>query len=400
MVLMPCRECGDRMSSEAESCPHCGAPNVFLRDVANETEGGGPSEPIGSTERVKRVALRSGAWVLGVLLGLMSLTAMFSGSLLSACGLAILAACVLPPVVDRINWTARVRKAAALVGVAFFAVGTLTSPIESSSTNGKSDAAAARDSVAKAELAKQDSLYREKADSIKAAIVRAVQSGSDKQALSIITEWRRASHGDLDSLFNSIRERQVLHEVRQVPATDLETNIRMYRELTKLAPDNASYKEKLEHYSLQQRLAAKWSYNSSTDEMSGRTTRTASIRSENTVNFDFPYQGPQRATLTLRTHPSYGRDAIFRIEKGQILCTTYSRCRVRVRFDDSGPVTWGANPAADNSTEVIFLQAYGGFVSRLQRSKVIRIQPEVYQEGNPIFEFQVGGFDPVRYADR
>lgn len=78
-------------------------------------------------------------------------------------------------------------------------------------------------------------------------------------------------------------------------------------------------------------LGDKWSDNSSTDEMSGRTTRRASIRSENTVNFDCPYHGPQRATLTLRTHPRCGRDAIFRSEKGQILCT-YSRCRVRVRF--------------------------------------------------------------------
>jgi hypothetical protein len=54
--------------------------------------------------------------------------------------------------------------------------------------------------------------------------------------------------------------------------------------------------------------AAKWSYYSTTDPMASRPSRTASIQSENTVNFDFPYQGPQHAILTLRNHPSYGRD--------------------------------------------------------------------------------------------
>jgi hypothetical protein len=63
--------------------------------------------------------------------------------------------------------------------------------------------------------------------------------------------------------------------------------------------------------------AAKWSYYSSTDPMASRPSRAASIESENTVDFDFPYQGPQHATLTLRNHPSYGRDVIVTIREGR-----------------------------------------------------------------------------------
>lgn len=30
MALDPCRECGKEISTEAQSCPHCGAPDPFL----------------------------------------------------------------------------------------------------------------------------------------------------------------------------------------------------------------------------------------------------------------------------------------------------------------------------------------------------------------------------------
>lgn len=148
----------------------------------------------------------------------------------------------------------------------------------------------------------------------------------------------------------------------------------------------------------QRALAAKWGYEATSDEMTGRTSRRAAIRSENTVNFDFPYQGAQRASLILRTHPSYGRDVIFSIEKGQLLCRSIDRCQVRIRFDEGQPQTWTARPPADHSTTTLFLQGYDRFVQQMRRSEVVRIQPEVYQEGNPVFEFQVAGYDHSRYT--
>jgi hypothetical protein len=146
-----------------------------------------------------------------------------------------------------------------------------------------------------------------------------------------------------------------------------------------------------------QRLARKWSYRASEDPMTSRVTRQASIESENTVDFDFPYAGPQHGTLILRDHPSYGKDVIFKIERGQILCHSYSSCDVRVRFDERSPERWKASEAADNDSTVIFLQNYSSFVQRLQSAEVVRVQVPVYQEGNRIFEFEVSGFDVERY---
>lgn len=148
-------------------------------------------------------------------------------------------------------------------------------------------------------------------------------------------------------------------------------------------------------------LAKKWTYDSSTDQMTGRTARFARIQSENTVQFDFPYGGAQRGTLTLQTHPSYGRSVIFRIERGQLLCNEWSgsvnRCRVRIRFDDGAAANWTASPPSDYSSELMIFRDHDEFVQRMRAAKIVRVQPGVYQEGNPVFEFHVGGFDHERY---
>jgi hypothetical protein len=144
--------------------------------------------------------------------------------------------------------------------------------------------------------------------------------------------------------------------------------------------------------------AAKWRYFADSDPMASRPSYTASIDSENTVEFDFPYEGPQHATLVLRNHPSFGRDLIVRIREGQILCPSYDDCSIRVRFDDGPAERWTAAGPADNSTTTVFIRNYSRFVQRMRNAKVVRIQIPVYQEGVPTFEFRVGGFDQGRYA--
>ena len=144
--------------------------------------------------------------------------------------------------------------------------------------------------------------------------------------------------------------------------------------------------------------AQKWSYSASTDQMTGRTSRMARIGSENTVTFDFPYQGAQHATLVIRNHPSYGRDVLLQIERGQILCPSYDDCTVRVRFDEGSPERWTAAGPSDNSSTVVFLRGSGRFLQRMRNARVVRIAVPVYQEGEPAFEFRVGGFDYQRYT--
>lgn len=146
-------------------------------------------------------------------------------------------------------------------------------------------------------------------------------------------------------------------------------------------------------------LADKWTYSSDVDEMTSKKSRTAMIESENSVEFDFPYQGPQHATLVLRDHPSYGRDVLLMIQRGQILCQSYETCTIRIRFDDGEPSSWEAIGPGDNSSTSIFIQGAERFRQRMRKAKVVRIQIPVYQEGRPTFEFQVAGFDASRFAE-
>lgn len=145
---------------------------------------------------------------------------------------------------------------------------------------------------------------------------------------------------------------------------------------------------------------SQWTYQHDEDAMKKGVVHEASVSSSNTVSFSFPYSGEQHATLTLRTHPRHGKDLILRIEKGQFLCPSYEGCNVLVRFDDHEPATFSAVGPADNSTEVIFIRNYSRFVEKMVKAKRVRISANVYQEGAPVFEFDVSGFDPAQYKPK
>jgi hypothetical protein len=130
------------------------------------------------------------------------------------------------------------------------------------------------------------------------------------------------------------------------------------------------------------------------------TVYQALVSSSNTVNFSFPYAGEQKAELILRTHPRYGKDLAFRIERGQILCRSYDGCSVLVRFDDEQGVKFAASSAADNSTETIFIRDYSRFAGKMLKAKRVRISANIYQEGAPVFEFDVGDFDQSKYKPK
>jgi hypothetical protein len=142
---------------------------------------------------------------------------------------------------------------------------------------------------------------------------------------------------------------------------------------------------------------SQWSYSHVADAMSKGTTYHAVVSSTNTVEFKFPYAGAQHARLNLRTDPRYGKDVIFSIERGQILCHSYEDCTVLVRFDDEQATNYSAVGAADNSTETIFIRNYDRFVGKMLKAKRVRISTNIYQEGAPVFEFDVSGFDLSKY---
>jgi hypothetical protein len=131
-----------------------------------------------------------------------------------------------------------------------------------------------------------------------------------------------------------------------------------------------------------------WQYDESSDEMGRGKIRTAFVSSLNEVDFDFPYQGAQRAQLVLRRHPKYGRNVILQVEKGQIL-TGIDGCDVQVRFDGGKARTYRGMGAADHSTTSVFLNNFDRFIAAAKKAKKVYIEAPFYQEGERVFEFNV-----------
>lgn len=142
--------------------------------------------------------------------------------------------------------------------------------------------------------------------------------------------------------------------------------------------------------------ATPWIYSSEPDPMSKGIVYLAMIKSSNVFEFSSPYDGPQKATLIIRRHPRWGNNVILQIERGQLLVRSYEDMSARVRFDDGNPQGFAALGAEDNSTENAFLSPYSRFVDKLSKANRVRISLPIYQEGSPVFEFSVKGFDPSK----
>lgn len=144
----------------------------------------------------------------------------------------------------------------------------------------------------------------------------------------------------------------------------------------------------------------KWKYQVDKDDLTDKPTYVAWLKSINSVNFGFPYQGQQRAELSMRTHPQHGKDLILRVKKGQMLVRSYEDSKVKVVFDSGSPVTYSVVGPSDHGTTSLFFRDYHGFVAKMLKSKKIKVSVPFYQEGNVVFEFNVSDFDTKKYLQK
>lgn len=140
-----------------------------------------------------------------------------------------------------------------------------------------------------------------------------------------------------------------------------------------------------------------WQYSTDEDMASGKTSSFAGLKSENTLDLGFPYQGPQFAQLTLRRHPRYGFDAFISIDKGQILCNEYTNPHILVRFDKSDVQQFECAEPSDNSSTHAFIRNADEFERGLKGASTAYITLTLYQEGSQSLKFKVKGYDSSRY---
>lgn len=223
----------------------------------------------------------------------------------------------------------------------------------------------------------------------------------------MLTEFTANPQSKIDEIKNLIEQKvytDARHQINYYRETKNEELKGLDARLSKIEEKIESEKQAAAKKAAEEQrianAAALWSYFHTDDPMSKGMTHTAALYSSNTVSFDFPYEGAQNGRLALRIDPKHGKDVIFSIEKGQILCSSYDGCTVRVRFDDEDATSYSAAGAADNSTETIFIRNYSRFIAKMMKAKRVRISMNIYQEGSPVFDFDVSGFNKDKYQPK
>ncbi|WP_273620676.1 hypothetical protein [Neisseria subflava] len=135
-----------------------------------------------------------------------------------------------------------------------------------------------------------------------------------------------------------------------------------------------------------------WNYGENKDEMRNQTSHWASIQSENTTEFDFPYNGGSKLEITIRKNPEYGNDLIIGISKGQFTCGL--GCKMKVKFDDGDIQTFNMVGSDSGNHDIIFIngsKSVTNFTKNLKKSKKAIIEVEFFQAGARQFKFDVSG---------
>lgn len=129
-----------------------------------------------------------------------------------------------------------------------------------------------------------------------------------------------------------------------------------------------------------------WSISEQKDELRGTTDKFASVTSENSVSFDFPYCCDSRLQITVRKTAQYGQDVIFQISDGQFVCGIYD-CTGMISIDGK-PEQLSLNNPADHDPKVLFAKYPDAIIKKLKSSSKVIVELPFYQEGNRQFTFE------------
>jgi hypothetical protein len=136
-----------------------------------------------------------------------------------------------------------------------------------------------------------------------------------------------------------------------------------------------------------------WNMGNDIDSVSGKESKVAIMDSTNEVEMAFPYNGGSTGSIIIRKHPRHGKDVIFKVSKGQLLCDISDGCSVSVRFDDKPARQVHATEPADHSSDTLFLSGYDRLVNEIKASKKMIVEATFYQNGARTYEFEVEGLN-------
>jgi hypothetical protein len=104
------------------------------------------------------------------------------------------------------------------------------------------------------------------------------------------------------------------------------------------------------------------------------------------------------AQLILRRHPEWGESAYLVLAQKTLQCGP--PCRLKIRFDDGETLSFEGDPADTGTGPALFIVDRDRFLAAM--SEATRVRIELPRSGAlvPVFEFEVGGFQPARHLPR
>lgn len=142
-------------------------------------------------------------------------------------------------------------------------------------------------------------------------------------------------------------------------------------------------------------IAGEWRYTETTDAMRNEVTRSASLLSENTLAFPFPYDVTNnRASLWLWKIGSTGQQMGISVGAGQFSCDESSHDSIAIKFDD-GPIEYvPCEGGVGGRYDAIYV---GGnvrpLVDRIRSAKKLIVEAEFYGSGRIQITFDTTGLD-------
>ena len=102
------------------------------------------------------------------------------------------------------------------------------------------------------------------------------------------------------------------------------------------------------------------------------------------------------ARLILRRHPEWGESAYLVLTQKTLQCGP--PCRLKIRFDDGEPQRYTGDPADTGTGPALFIEDRDRFLAAMTEATRVRIELPPSGALVPVFEFEVGGFQPARHA--
>jgi hypothetical protein len=133
-----------------------------------------------------------------------------------------------------------------------------------------------------------------------------------------------------------------------------------------------------------------WVYAKTNSPVGRGSIVTATTYSLNEIELGPPYEGKQRAVLTLRKNFNNSHDVYFGLEKGQFRCDNRA-CGITARFDSGLVQFFEAAPAQNESEPGGYLSNAGTFIHFAEAAGTVTITAALLDQREQTFQFDTRG---------